>query len=169
MVGCSRYFIKTQFVKADNRWSKEERYHQKGDLENQPIKQVVFSNIKASFDGLCDFILAWWLHHLTGVCKCLPTNFCFDINKGEKINWIGKTIIKGSEAVVISLTIVSILFALIASTFDINWTASNKFGTYRLCEQRWLGEPAHPSDRKPDPWPLWMAGHAQLQFVMTEC
>ena len=26
-----------------------------------------------------------------------------------------------------------------------------------------------PSDRKPDPWPLWMAGHAQLQFVMTEC
>ena len=26
-----------------------------------------------------------------------------------------------------------------------------------------------PSDRKPDPWPLWMPGHAQLQFVMTEC
>ena len=26
-----------------------------------------------------------------------------------------------------------------------------------------------PSDRKPDPWPLWMAGHAQLKFVMTEC
>ena len=25
-----------------------------------------------------------------------------------------------------------------------------------------------PSDRKPDPWPLWMAGHAQLKFVMTE-
>ena len=25
------------------------------------------------------------------------------------------------------------------------------------------------SDRKPDPWPLWMAGHAQLKFVMTEC
>ena len=24
-----------------------------------------------------------------------------------------------------------------------------------------------PSDRKPDPWPLWMAGHAQLKFVMT--
>ena len=24
------------------------------------------------------------------------------------------------------------------------------------------------SDRKPDPWPFWMAGHAQLQFVMTE-
>ena len=26
-----------------------------------------------------------------------------------------------------------------------------------------------PSDRKPDPWPLWMSGHAQLKFVMTEC
>ena len=26
-----------------------------------------------------------------------------------------------------------------------------------------------PSDRKPDPWLLWMAGHAQLKFVMKEC
>ena len=26
-----------------------------------------------------------------------------------------------------------------------------------------------PSDTKPDPWPRWMAGHAQLKFVMTEC
>ena len=26
-----------------------------------------------------------------------------------------------------------------------------------------------PSDRKPDPWPLWMTGHAQLKFVMMEC
>ena len=25
-----------------------------------------------------------------------------------------------------------------------------------------------PSDRKPDPWPLWMAGHVQLEFVITE-
>ena len=24
-----------------------------------------------------------------------------------------------------------------------------------------------PSDRKPDPWPLWMAGHEQLKFFMT--
>ena len=41
------------------------------------------------------------------------------------------------------------------------------------------GEPAHPliqavsqeepSDRKPDPWPFWIAGHAQLKFGMTEC
>ena len=26
-----------------------------------------------------------------------------------------------------------------------------------------------PSDRKPDPWPLWMAGNEQLNFFMTEC
>ena len=26
-----------------------------------------------------------------------------------------------------------------------------------------------PSDRKPDPCPLRMAGHAQLKFVMTQC
>ena len=26
-----------------------------------------------------------------------------------------------------------------------------------------------PSDRKPDPWPLRMAGHAQLNLVVTEC
>ena len=26
-----------------------------------------------------------------------------------------------------------------------------------------------PSDWKPDPWPLWMAGHEQLKIFMTEC
>ena len=71
----------------------------------------------------------------------------------------------------------------------INWTASSEFGTYRLCEQRRFRRACEsaqsrqnlrcsliqavsqeePSDRKPDPWPLWMTGHAQLQFVMTEC
>ena len=70
-----------------------------------------------------------------------------------------------------------------------NWTASSEFGTYRLCEQRRFRRACasaqsrqnlrcsliqavnqeQPSDRKPDLWPLWMAGHAQLKFVMTEC
>ena len=70
-----------------------------------------------------------------------------------------------------------------------NWTASSEFGTYRLCEQRRFRRACASaqsrqnlrcsliqavnqeelSDRKPDPWPLWMAGHAQLKFVMTEC
>ena len=69
------------------------------------------------------------------------------------------------------------------------WTVSSEFGTYRLCEQRRFRRACasaqsrqnlrcsliqavsqeEPSDRKPDPWPLWMAGHAQLKFVMTEC
>ena len=26
-----------------------------------------------------------------------------------------------------------------------------------------------PSNRKPDAWPFWMAGHARLKSVMTEC
>ena len=71
----------------------------------------------------------------------------------------------------------------------INWTVSSEFGTYRLCEQRRFRRACasaqsrqnlrcsliqavnqeEPSGRKPDPWPLWMAGHAQLKFVMTEC
>ena len=69
------------------------------------------------------------------------------------------------------------------------WTASSEFGTYSLCEQRRFRRACasaqsrqnlrcsliqavsqeEPSERKPDPWPLWMAGHAQLKFVMTEC
>ena len=69
------------------------------------------------------------------------------------------------------------------------WTASSEFGTYSLCEQRRFRRACasaqsrqnlrcslikavsqeEPSDRKPDPWPRWMAGHAQLKFVMTEC
>ena len=63
------------------------------------------------------------------------------------------------------------------------WAASSEFGTYRLCEQRrfrWACASSQsrqnlccfliqalsqeePSDKKPDPWPLWMAGHAQLK------
>ena len=69
------------------------------------------------------------------------------------------------------------------------WTASSEFGTYRLCEQRRFRRACasaqscqnlrcsliqavsqeEPSDRKPALWPLWMAGHAQLKFVTTEC
>ena len=92
-----------------------------------------------------------------------------------------------------------ILFVLLRSgSFDVSickysilliWAASSEVGTYRLCEQRRFRRACpsaqsrqnlccsltqavsqeEPSDRKPDPWPLWMAGHAQLKFVMTEC
>ena len=69
------------------------------------------------------------------------------------------------------------------------WTASSEFGTYRLFEQRRFRRACASaqsrqnlrcsliqavneeelSDRKPDPWPLWMARYAQLKFVLTEC
>ena len=72
---------------------------------------------------------------------------------------------------------------------SIMWAASSEFGAYRICEQRRFRRACasaqsrqnlrcsliqavsqeEPSDRKPDPWPLWMAGHAQLKLVMTEC
>ena len=71
----------------------------------------------------------------------------------------------------------------------IKWAESSEFGTYRLCEQRRFrracasaqsrqnlrcsliqtASQEEPSNRKPDPWPLWMARHAQLKFVMMEC
>ena len=71
----------------------------------------------------------------------------------------------------------------------IRWAAPSEFGTYRLCEQRRFRRACasaqsrqnlrcsliqavsqeEPSDRKPDAWTLWMAGHAQLKLVMTEC
>ena len=64
------------------------------------------------------------------------------------------------------------------------WAASSEFGTYHLCEQRRFGRACasaqsrqslrcsliqamsqeESSERKPDPWPLWMAGHAQLKI-----
>ena len=69
------------------------------------------------------------------------------------------------------------------------WAAPSEFGTYRLCDQRRFRRACasaqsrqnlrcsliqavsqeEPSDRKPDPWSLWMARHAQLKFVMSEC
>ena len=71
----------------------------------------------------------------------------------------------------------------------VKWTASSEFGNYRICEQQSFRRACasaqsrqnlscsliravsqeEPSDRKPDPRPLWMAGRAQLKFVMTEC
>ena len=83
----------------------------------------------------------------------------------------------------------TVFFLYIWTDYIIVWAASSEFGTYRLCEQRRFRRACasaqacqnlrcsltqavnqeEPSDRKPDPWPLWMAGHAQLKFVMTEC
>ena len=73
--------------------------------------------------------------------------------------------------------------------FDFNMSRVKRIWYYCMCEQRWFRQDCastqsrqnlrfsliqavsqeEPSDRKPDPWPLWMAGHAQLKFVMMEC
>ena len=80
-------------------------------------------------------------------------------------------------------------YSLLSSKSTYMWTASREFGTYSLCEQRRFRRVCasaqsrqnlrcsliqavsqeEPSDRKPDPWSLWMARHAQLKFVVTEC
>ena len=75
------------------------------------------------------------------------------------------------------------LIAYVISTI-ISWAGTNGPRQANLvliayASSEGSGEPAHPrsqavskeepSDRKPDPWPLWMAGHAPLKFVMTEC
>ena len=80
-------------------------------------------------------------------------------------------------------------YLIVCHKIYIIWAAPSEFGTYRLCEQRRFRRACasaqsrqnlrcsliqavsqeEPSDRKPNPWPLWMAGHAQLKFVMTEC
>ena len=80
-------------------------------------------------------------------------------------------------------------FSIGIEMIKIFWAESSEFGTYRLCEQRRFRRACasaqsrqnlrcsliqaesqeEPSDKNPDPWPLWMAGHAQLKFVMTEC
>ena len=66
------------------------------------------------------------------------------------------------------------------------WTASSEFGPMQAakiqaslriravspdlrCSLIQAVRQEEHTDRKPDPWPLWMAGHAQLKFVMREC
>ena len=92
------------------------------------------------------------------------------------------------KVVTLKLGIFAFVWKIIL-TWAYKWAAPSEFVTYRLCEQRRFRRACasaqsrqnlrcsliqtvsqeEPSDRKPDPWPLWMAGHAQLKFVMTEC
>ena len=41
--------------------------------------------------------------------------------------------------------------------------SSESRGTFKRNQEESRGT------RNPDPWPFWIAGHAQLKFVMTEC
>ena len=82
-----------------------------------------------------------------------------------------------------------LIMTVASKCMEIKWTASSEFGTYCQSEQRRFRRACasaqshqnlryslvqavsqeEPSDRKPDPRPLWMAGHVQLKFVMSEC
>ena len=82
---------------------------------------------------------------------------------------------------------ISILLVWRKMLTSLIWARSSEFGSYHLCEQRRFGRSCasaqsrqnlscslkqamsqeEPSDRKPDPWPLWMTGHEQLKFFMT--
>ena len=82
---------------------------------------------------------------------------------------------------------ISILLVWRKMLTSLIWARSSEFGSYHLCKQRRFGRSCasaqsrqnlscslkqamsqeEPSDRKPDPWPLWMTGHEQLKFFMT--
>ena len=118
-----------------------------------------------------DRLLAMVLHQVTNCIDC--SNMDYWASKMHNTVHLGYTSFEDAQ---------QFLFKEI-------WTASSEFGTYRLCEQRRFRRACasaqsrqnlrcsliqavsqeEPSDRKPDPWPLWMAGHAQLKFVMTVC
>ena len=83
-----------------------------------------------------------------------------------------------------SISIVLVWRKMLTSfMYRLIWAGSSEFGSYHLCEQQMFGRSCaspefscslkqamsqeEPSDRKPDPWPLWMTGHEQLTFFMT--
>ena len=126
---------------------------------------LVCCSVMQQFVEMCTILkeipLKWWFRHVSCLWKW---HGYFSAN----LEWISE---------------------IVKELFNIKWTASSEFGTYRLCEQRRFRRACasaqsrqnlccsliqavsqeEPSDRKPDPWPLWMAGHVHLKFVMTEC
>ena len=130
------------------------------------------------------------------LCSCSPSFTIEDVNSSS---WPSKSgtffsAIDGLMGLFGKVCLLTEISQMVQSSLPqkevfTNWTASSEFGTYRLCEQRRFRRVCasmqshqnlrcsliqavsqeEPSDRKPDPWPLWMAGHAQLKFVMTEC
>ena len=120
--------------------------------------------------------------------KTIGLNMFICIFRKQTYNMVGKQSLWYLSFVYMSYVSVPVRTALTFGKQTI-WAASSEFGTYRICEQRrfrWACASAQscqnlrcsliqavsqeePSDRKPDPWPLWMAGHAQLKFVITDC
>ena len=144
--------------------------------------------------SVCEQQRLWWdcMHARLRGCAGSPEPSLVAYVISTTISWaVSNVHVQGQKCLLnhlrsnfYDLTVPLILFSLF-----INWTAPNQFGTYRLCEQRRFRRACASaqsrqnlrcsliqavnqeelSDRKPDPWPLRMAGHVQLKFVMTEC
>ena len=146
---------------------------------SQELLLVGFCNLVQKLWTICCFM--WKRTRLLLLILPLISSFFFPIFKYQNISSLFSQGLRGLQSwnLVHTWTV----------GWCIMWAASSEFGTYRLCEQRRFRRACasaqsrqnlrcsliqamsqeEPSDRKPDPWLLWMAGHAQLKFVMTEC
>ena len=64
--------------------------------------------------------------------------------------------------------ITRLTFAILETAIEITGKMDRVKRIWYLSLMRAVSQ-EEPSDRKPDLWPLRMAGHVQLKFVMTEC
>ena len=154
-------------------------------------------NLRWAQRSFCEFCRAmahiyYWLRIAGGPWECRIYNYCSWTNKLNKTepNVSYRVWFPCFQGISFSERIPSCTVGIPCVKFwSILWAAPSEFGTYRLCEQRRFRRACasaqsrqnlrcsliqalsqeEPSDRKPDPWPFWMVGHAQLKFVMTEC
>ena len=124
----------------------------------------------------------WYVYHIHLIPELYQAVF-FDIECKLQKNVISWTLFYRRDMASLNYSI-SILLVWRKMLTSLIWARSSEFGSYHLCEQRRFGRSAQsrqnlscslkqamsqeePSDRKPDPWPLWMTGHEQLKFFMT--
>ena len=140
--------------------------------------------VTVSLPGLLQFLFLFY--DLPAIQITLASNQVF-INCRQGIFWGTWFWISEPQKILVGL--ITCTSSLSGTVYRYIWAAPSEFVTYRLCEQRRFRRACasaqsrqnlrcsliqavseeEPSDRKPNPWPLWMAGHAQLKFVMTEC
>ena len=132
------------------------------------------------------------LQQIRSIFETIPTKYTWSVNDlmtntkfSSLKNIVGVSFYRRNMA---SLNYsISILLVWRKMLTSLIWARSSEFGSYHLCEQRRFGRSCafaqsrqnlscslkqamsqeEPSDRKPDPWPLWMTGHEQLKFFMT--
>ena len=134
-------------------------------------------------------VLIGWVHLFTWrKLRSLTTHWAHSEDSMPRLIWV----FAGRTVIVLVFSWSGSIIIITAERYrqeHHNWTASSEFGTYHLYEQQRLRRACasaqsrqnlrcsliqavsqeKPSDRKSDPLPLWMAGHAQLKFVMAEC